>query len=417
MSDGNRLVALAIGVLGMGEGVLLTPPVFSRVFAMAPLLPGEEVALWWSSGILLAVSALLAARRSSVKPEVVAIFLSGLMLVGIELTARLTVQLVTPSAKVELTRLAYRTYPDARAYRGHPFVQFTGNPSVTVIGGRLLGEHTRFNNHGIRGADTSYAKPAGVIRVAALGGSTTVGYPPMLERFLNQHSTDRSQTFEVLNFGMAWHNSAHNLVKFILTVVEFEPDFVVLHHGWNDRYVRNTPPELFRADYSHALRSFRPPRVIDKIPIRISIIYRFLKQRLTGEPDWANLSAATAILDRPKTEQEWQDARELRPFRRNTEMILQLAALRGITVVLATQPRTTDTCKAKFNEAPHLDAANEIVRELAGEHGQVILVDLDRSMTGKNELFIDLAHVSREGKLEKAERIGLAILAAIAPAP
>lgn len=53
-----------------------------------------------------------------------------------------------------------------------------------------------------------------------------------------------------------------------------------------------------------------------------------------------------------------------------------------------------------------------MLREVAaGYDGRVLLVDLERELTGNNELFQDLAHMIPEGRKLKAERIGQAILA------
>jgi hypothetical protein len=104
-----------------------------------------------------------------------------------------------------------------------------------------------------------------------------------------------------------------------------------------------------------------PPRPRDRHLIRASILYRFLKQKITKAPAWWYLSSATAFRDRPEVEPK----------------------------------------------------CNAIVRDLDAEHaGAVLFVDLDRSMTGTmNGVFRDLVHVNEEGRRFKAEAIGRAILA------
>src|SRR4030095_14123746 len=98
-----------------------------------------------------------------------------------------------------------------------------------------------FNNFGFVGRDFAYAKPPGVIRIAALGASTTAdGYPAMLEEYLNALQSNR---FEVMNFGQGYWTSAHVLVNFVLNVIDFAPDYIVIHQAANDELARASEAE------------------------------------------------------------------------------------------------------------------------------------------------------------------------------
>lgn len=404
----NRLT----GGLGLFIGALLAPPVFSVLFSMAHLSPGNRIGLLAFCLIVLATSGAVLALRHRVRSEWSLLLAAALCLIGIELAARLTIVVFRPDMKPGLAGLAARTYPEFMAYRGHPFVQFTGNPSVALRGNEQLGGLMPFNNYGFLGRDFRAEKPDGTVRIAAMGGSTTAsGYPAILERYLNEQREDRSITFEALNLGQGWYTTAHSLVNFVLNVVDFSPDYVIIHHAWNDRMARDAGDD-FRSDYSHALKAFDPPPIIDKYPIRFSVLYRYVKSKFTDEPPWAFLGPAVQR-ERDFVSPPYQDLGELRMFERNIRTIIDLAKLNGIRAVLTTQPHSTDPDILYGQTAPHISQCNDVLREVATSYGdEILFVDLDRMMTGRmDELFRDVGHLHETGRRFKAEEIGKVILA------
>ena len=97
------------------------------------------------------------------------------------------------------------------------------------------------NRHGMRMKEVSQEKIPEVIRVAALGDSSTFGwlvpeeasYPKLLENKLNAAS---KQTFEVLNFGVPGYTSYHGVQHYDRWIAPFQPDIVLLAYGYNDSY-------------------------------------------------------------------------------------------------------------------------------------------------------------------------------------
>ncbi len=411
-------VPVAIGTLGALTSLLLAPPVFSRFFAMSFLLASETRTLWLGCGLLLTISLVVVFNRSRQRLNVAALLFAVLVMLIFELGGRLLITQTNPDAKLRLAKLANRTYPELMAYKGHPFLQFTGNPSRTVVEDQVLGELTSFNNWGFLGSDFVAAKAPGVIRIAALGGSTTAsGYPYDMETYLNQHPERGDSSFEVLNFGQGWYSTAHTLVNLVLNVLDLDPDVIVIHHAWNDKTVRDAGA-FFRTDYSHALSSFQVPNIPDRHLIRASIWYRAFKQYLTPKPSWAFLDNATVTDQGRKRGKSYDNLDELRTYRRNITIMVDLAQLRGIRVVLTTQPRSQDPDANDAAVAPHIDQCNNVMREIAASYPGVPFVDLDRLMTGVMEdVFLDLAHVDEEGRRVKAEAIGEAVLDFLEAAP
>ena len=407
--------------------LLIAPPIFEKFFAMLYLFQGERVILWIPSVLLMSISLYGFFGRLR-RTWVYFVLFNLLILISVELGARSVVKLFFRSKEVSLARRSAWTYDELRRLTGHPFLQFQGIPSTT--GNQALGWYfsnlnsrqlesddslkastgnlSTFNNFGFIGRDFAYAKPPGVIRIAALGASTTAdGYPAMLEEYLNGKVAAQSNRFEVMNFGHGFYTSAHVLVNFVLNVIDFAPDYIVIHQAANDQHARASEGE-FRGDYSHYLKVFQPPAIADRYILRVSVPYRALKFYLNPNPEWMFIEDASQI--RRKEPQRALNARELAVFQRNIETIIDVASARQIKVVLTTMPHSTDERYDQLN-LHHIDQLNEVLRSIAANHDRLLFVDLDKLMTGKdNHVFVDPVHVNDTGRRMKAEYIGKRII-------
>ena len=407
--------------------LLITPPIFERFFAMLYLFQGEKVILWIASVLLMSIS--LYSFFGRLRPTWVYFVLFNLLfLISVELGVRSAVKLFFPNKEVSLARRAAWTYDELRKLTGHPFLQYNGLPSTTdnqVLGWYFSNLNSRqledvdslkastgntsvFNNFGFIGRDFAYAKPPGVTRIAALGASTTAdGYPAMLEEYLNARVAAQSNRFEVMNFAHGFYTSAHVLVNFVLNVIDFAPDYIIILQAANDEHARASEAE-FRGDYSHYLKVFQPPRIWDRYILRVSVPYRAFKFYLNPNPEWMFVEAASQI--RRKEPQRALNARELGVFRRNIETIIDVASAWQIKVVLTTMPHSTDKRYPPLH-LHYIDQFNEVLRSIAASHDRLLFVDLDKLMTGKvDHVFVDPVHVNDAGRRMKAEYLGKRIL-------
>lgn len=401
-------VVSASGVL---LSVLVWPWVFTKLFSMQSLFSFQQQQLKVLSLGLLVVSILLFLGRKKL-PVAFSFFLFVIYLFCFnELAARFLFNKFASHEVANLAKWSNHTYPGLMAYTGHPFAQFIGNPSVNLIGNDSLKGIANFNNFGFSQRDYHYHKPDTVVRIVAMGGSTTAsGYPAIMEKQLNNKYGNPEKSFEVLSFAHGWYNSAHLLSHFIFSVLDFKPDVLVLHTGWNERFVRNAEGE-FRSDYSHALKTFTTPAIPDRYLIRWSVVYRYIKFKLFTTPDWLFLENATLKKFKKDYQNRWGKMHELRPFKRNLQNIIHLAKIHKIKVILSTQPYNSDSTKHWYFEAPHIQQCNNIVRELAKDNPEVTLLDMDQMLTGKRDrIFRDLAHVNQAGLELKAELTGNKII-------
>jgi hypothetical protein len=124
---------------------------------------------------------------------------------------------------------------------------------VVVGGERFVVE---MNSRGYRTHEFAVPKPAGLVRVVCLGGSTTIAgrtneetWPALVERTLR--SRYPGLALEVLNLGVSSVTTEYWLER-MGQVLEYEPDVVVQYQGVNDIAWRHLP----RYAQTHRLRGW-----------------------------------------------------------------------------------------------------------------------------------------------------------------
>ena len=394
-----------VGRFGLILGILCIPYLFDKFIALSPLFANEVRNLWIFSAVLITISSLLIVMRNRVLPKRSLSYFGGLLYLSLEFLFRIYFNILGNHHTVaELIKLNYRTYNTHSAFVGHPFLQFTGRPSIEYEGNEALGNIGAFNKFGFPGREYEYRKRDGAIRIIAMGESTTAdGWPSLLEDKLNKQRNNDKYYYEVLTFAMGAWNSAHSLVNFVLNVTEFDPDYILLHHGWNELGVRNALKEEFRTDYSHALNYYQDPSIYDKYLIRWSVLYRYLKLKIDPAPQWSFLFSSIEK-EREQLKPFYHNLSELKPFKRNIKTIIDLALLNNIKVILTTIPHSTDPNIPMYYGILSLEQCNDITRGIAQEYDKrIAFIDLDKTMTGKmNHVFKDLGHVNDEGREVKA---------------
>lgn len=386
------------------------PPVAQRLLTTGPMVPEDRLRLW---GLALALFAAGIAlwRAPSLSAGWRKVILLVLLFGACEAGFRLVVSNFTPALKEALHVYGARTYFYKYVIEGHPFVQYTPRPGA-VSETRLVISPESASGWQPHRQGHLHPKPAGTVRIATFGGSTTAsGWPERMERFLNERGD--SARYEVLNYGVGWYCSAHSVVNFALNAVHYDLDYIVIHDNWNDNSVRNVDPAVFRTDYSHCFTAFREPEIPDRAPIRASLLYRFARSRISPRPAWWNMASALFRAPPPDPGPRWQRTEELRPFQSNIQTMIDLATARGIRVILTTMPYAIKPGHHTAEKAPHVQQCNEILRELARrEAGRILFLDLDEAFGPEMDAhFIDIGHVDGEADQRKAELVGALIRA------
>ncbi|MEM7309910.1 MAG: SGNH/GDSL hydrolase family protein [Planctomycetota bacterium] len=320
---------------------------------------------------------------------------------------------VKPMSKAEKVQL--------RNFRGlveSGHAVYEGRPHTSY--GLIEGREDITNALGFRGPEWERPRNPGAPRIACLGASTTEGgngeglegsYPHLLEEGL------RVQTgldFEVMNCGVSGWTTAESLVSWFLTLQDFRPDVVIVHHAVNDVMPRNSPG--FTPDYRHWRGTWNEPHFgpFERTLIRFSDVYaRYVVKNRA--PTLASMSTIRQPGELPFREHGKLPAETAHAYRRNLIAIGQSVETLGATMCLMTMPtKPPATPKAQAVFYYGIAEHNEIQRQLAAERGW-LLVDAAQQFPvypglKPDEVFLDLVHLTRAGNTAKAALAGAELM-------
>lgn len=289
-------------------------------------------------------------------------------------------------------------------YRPLPHTAYGLNPELETV-----------NNVGFRGPDWTVERTPGVPRIVCLGASTTEGgngagyegsYPYLLEVELEEAL---GRDVEVLNAGVSGWTTAESLVAWFLTLQDYAPDVVVIHHAVNDVMPRNA--HGFERNYAHWRRPLHPPAYgwFEHLLVQYSDIYA--RRRLKdGDGTLAALSAAPVVHPTPFREHgDTYPAESGEPFARNVRSIGESVVADGGAVCLLTMPaKPTDDPEHFASFRVGIAMHNDLLREIALETGW-ILADADLGFPTDPDVdgaaFLDLVHMTPDGNRAKASLV------------
>jgi lysophospholipase L1-like esterase len=262
------------------------------------------------------------------------------------------------------------------------------------------------NSKGFRGKEIP-AEKGPAFRIVAIGESTTFGvtmnaddkpWPELLEEMIRTRLKP-TRPVEVINAGVPAHTLEHTLSRLQSDILPLKPDMIICYHGFNGFYLLYDslphadgprPPKYqprplkLLADAEHGLKMARyrnallaptqrnPPRAVaDPMISRYAFAYRHL------------IEAA-----------------------RTNKIRLAIA-----TFSMAANSKSDDAIKEFYRPGfplVHLQVqANTLhalmVRQLTKTNPDVDLVDTQPRLDGYHEKFIDLMHLTQEGRQEVAE--------------
>jgi len=293
----------------------------------------------------------------------------------------------------------------------------------------------KHNSLGFRGEEIPIPKPAGVYRIACLGGSTTYDSDIKDDRksfaFLLQEKL-RSNGFpsvDVVNAGAGNYTSWETLINFELRVLDTQPDMILIYDALNDVHSRIVwPYDSYKADNSgqRACNKTTPyPFLLEKIALlRIVAIklgypspYAALNQQILT---FSDSSCAKEFIKQKmggtypsglfKTVSVMEILRHNKPvyFKRNIENLIYLARSRNIGSVLMTFSSSPLFEKEVVVSSPEyiyaLAEMNECTRVIAGENN-VPLFDLEKVFPMDKQYYTDGRHLNEKGAALKAELV------------
>jgi lysophospholipase L1-like esterase len=290
--------------------------------------------------------------------------------------------------------------------------------------GASSGPRIVVNERGLRGAPIAVPKPKGTIRVVVLGGSLVFDihadegqdWPHLTGARLRERGHPE---VEVINAGVPGHASADSLGRLTTQIWMLEPDYVLLVQGWNDLKL------LGRLDPDHPLLDRVAPFDPRADPFQND--RGFLDRLLLHSQVYSKLRTRYFLSRvQPGTEGVAGEAREgagrdwtwgEKQFRLDLVLLEEACRAIGARPVFVTEASlaTADASEEARRriqydyvgfDHPTLVRAytlfNDAVRAVARERG-VPLLDLDRSLSGRLELFADHVHTTTAGSQAYAE--------------
>jgi lysophospholipase L1-like esterase len=314
-------------------------------------------------------------------------------------------------------------------FEPHPYLVYTFKPNAVFEMRSFARPVMHINAHGFRSTGrfdvAGVDNPAGALRVATLGGSTTMGvnaddeiWPFRLGEALEAALPGRR--IEVLNEGMMGYTSLDNLIDLALRVIDFDCDVYVLYLGVND-LLPLAPPGVYRSDHAHFRKTLyeslsrSPASALPAPLLRLATVR--LALQLMGVPDSRNLLANAGTPQfrrdgRPRVEGAERAAAEALARRS------ALRNVRSMVGVIRAQREDALILLSSFYDRdgrPMLAALNREFETLARELS-LVWVDLAGALPRDERIAYDYGHFTPEGDRRAGGIFAAAIAAEISRA-
>jgi len=334
-----------------------------------------------------------------------------LTLLLLELGARVWLNYLATPEQYDRYVLFTTINPEDFAWTPHHYLAYVPTPNYRKGG-------TFHNSLGYRNREFSLAKPSGVYRIVALGGSTTYDvrienndqtFTAQLEKLLK--ADYGYQNVEVINAGVPGYNSWEMLINLEFRVLDLDPDLVIIYEGTNDVHARLVEPSAYQGDNSGRRQPWRIPRV----PLwERSAFLRILSRmtNLSRQVSVDDFVSAPTYLSWPYEDRlngknaDPAEVLEGNPpiyFRRNLENMVAIANENDIRIMFATwaySPYLNDYASQSYYQQGFREN-NEVVEEVAESH-PVLFFDYAKLMPQDAKYWADGRHVNEAGASVKA---------------
>jgi lysophospholipase L1-like esterase len=292
----------------------------------------------------------------------------------------------------------------------HPYMLYSNNPNY-------FDSVQQHNSLGYRDDEFTIKKPPNTIRILALGGSTTYGYrnrnprttwPEVLQQMLER---DVTKKVEVINAGLKYGTSAELLSSYIFRHRYLKPDIIIFHEGGNDAI------PVFFPNYNPEYTHFREHgtgsklRRGEKLLLRSNVFKVFYSMWLNpNESVYKAQPFPLDELDPAEVQQRIHDEKNFEGFRRNVELLIQLARMDSTQIVLFgfVQAREENLNKnredftaLKKSVIECVAKNNAIMKELAARY-HLIYINASQDRFD-DSWFLDNCHLNQTGEAMKAQ--------------
>lgn len=264
------------------------------------------------------------------------------------------------------------------------------------------------NSRGFRGKEFRPEK-GDAYRIVALGESTTFGctlgaadetWPALLESLIRERLKP-ARPVEVINAGVPSYTLEHNLMRFEKTILPLQPDMVISYHGYNgfNMALDAVPSATGKAPPHY---NPRPLKILADCEYRARILSYRRSLPATPTPS----SADEQTLTDPMRTRYADCHRALYEICRTNHIRLVLATF-SMAVNSKSEADLIEFYRAPFPKVYTQIRANnvlsQVIRGMAQEHPDILVVATRPHLGGKHEFFTDLVHFTQAGRDEMAE--------------
>lgn len=304
----------------------------------------------------------------------------------------------------------------------HPYLHYAYRPYYNVFNA------TQFNSRGHRGDEVTQLPEPGVVRIMAIGGSTTVSFPfvrdpsetwsAQLEVLLREKTGLR---VEVINAGLHDANSADLLLHYLFRNRYLKPDLVVMHMGGNDGIALLF--DDYNPEYTHYTHGWRntslAPRPWERQLLKSNLVkvgYAWWLRQMSlaadlGRDDIRSLMPAQCLRN--------ARAHEPEGFERNLDLLVRTVRQdKAVPVLFPFVWAPLPVCR----QAPYFGSYAEAlvcgfekgrkVMESVGQKYGLATVWLPTNAI-PDSAFVDFCHVNLEGETIKARCLADALIPVI----
>jgi lysophospholipase L1-like esterase len=372
------------------------------------------------------MSASTRVRRAPVRafkaPKPLLGILSVLTLVVVDVLFGLLYEYVTPrSGRIAVGLLTGSLDPrEVQSIQRHPYMLYVNTPGWKDKAGIR-----QINSMGYVGSDITPHPAPGVIRILAIGGSTTLSYPyvedpsltwpAQLQSLLKQ---EQQRVVEVVNGGLSFATSAELLAHYMFRDRYLGARIVVVHTGLND--VAPLVSNNYNPEYTH-WRSGWGPSALQQRPgesllLRSNVARAFYAWWLQGASIDQFLAQkepvhtlAAEVLERNVK------ANEPIGFRRNLALLVQNIIQDGSMVILfpevlapieklAVDSKISGITPEQYKTfTMGLEKNKHVIYEVATQYSIPCIEISDGKIPVSS--FLDLAHLDAAGEHIKAQHI------------
>lgn len=310
-------------------------------------------------------------------------------------------------------------------FRPHPHLLYVFKPNTSFTMNRFDRGKFTINEHGFRSTleydVKDVIKSPNTIRIATLGGSTTMGvndddqiWPYLLGR--NLAAALPQKKIEVLNEGIMGYNSLDNLLDLSMRVIDFNCDIYVIYLGVND-LPPAAPLEVYRTDYSHYRMTIyeslygSPVSLMPGLLMKPKVVRALLQ--ILRVPDSRNLVENTGTAQFRRRFSLTSDDTTTISKRIRRTVVRNVKSMIGI--IRIHQPHAIIILSSFYDldNRPVLTAMNKDFQRLAIVQ-KVAFADPAAHIRKKRKMAYDYGHFTPEGDSRMAELFSRAILSEMA---